>query len=393
MRRSTRHLRRVAAVLTSVATAAIALAACVPPAEPPWIGVEWVRDAGGTIDPLTGGYTPDLQRWVTKGGTTTGPLPGPPTLEILDMFGALGPILPDGTAKFPWNGFAGEGITVTPSTPGPYTEYVLHHPGGSCAVAWADADSRVQSVTPSPDGKLAAVVSSVSFGGGGQSQLEIVSLGAVDCPTVVSAQYSFLGGFEPPSGYLVGSRVVWSPNSAAVAFPLTAAGNPPAGTGTSIMRLSASAGATPTPVLAPSEGCVSPSGWSVENRLMLTCLGPAPYQSRIITIPMGGGGTTNTIDSFTGTADTIGPFFHFGYYVPGTNTIVFDKNLPVVNADGLLQAWSQVHTAYDVPFAQSTPITGSAPPLEWYPALKSDVLPDYEYTDVPRWEFVMRLAR
>jgi hypothetical protein len=178
-----------------------------------------------------------------------------------------------------------------------------------------------------------------------------------------------------------------------VTFPLTAAGTRTPGTGTSIARLNASAGSTPTPVLAASEGCITPSGWSVENRLILTCLGPAPYQTRIITIPMSGSGTTNTIDSFVGTADTVGPYFHSGYYVPGTNTIVFEKVVPVVNTDGLRQAWSQVHTAYDLPFAPSTPITGSTPPLLWHPAVKNgQTVPPYAYTDVPNWEFIERLA-
>jgi hypothetical protein len=386
-----RPFRRLASVLTAVTTVLVVSSACAPPAQPPWVGVEWIRDTGGTIDPVPQVYTPAFQRYVTEGGATTGPTPVSP----LDALGSLlaNPVLPDGTASYPWNGFAGEGISTTEYRPGPYVEWTLHHPGGSCVIGSADADSRLSSVTPSPDGQLAAVVTSVEFGGAGQSTIRIVSLGASGCPTVVSANYDFQSSSEPTSGYLVGGRVVWSSNSADVAFPLTAAGSSAPGTGTSIMRLSASAGSTPTPVLAATEGCITPSGWSVENRLVLTCLGPAQYQTRIITIPMSGGGTTNTIDSFVGTADTVGPYFHSGYYVPGTNTIVFEKVLPVVNSDGLRQAWSQVHTAYDVPFAPSTPITGSAPPLTWHPALRNDqTVPPYDYTDVPNWEFIARLA-
>ena len=43
--------------------------------------------------------------------------------------------LPDGTARFPWNGFAGEGISVTRVQPpaSPYPNWVATFPGGSRA--------------------------------------------------------------------------------------------------------------------------------------------------------------------------------------------------------------------------------------------------------------------
>ncbi len=389
---SRRRLRRRRLVRTTSVVAALAAlmafsASCAPPAQPPWVGVQWVRDAGGTVNP-DGSYTPSWQRYVTSNGVTSGPTPTPTLDPILLPFGSN---LPDGTARYPWNGFAGEGFTTTQTPPGPGVTYTLHYPAGSCVIGFADADSRLNSVLPSPDGQRVAVVSSFSFAGVTNSTLSIRSVGATTCPTIVSASYVFTSGLNPP-GFIVGSRVVWKPDSSAVVTTLeTPVLNQPPGS--AVIRLDASTGATPTPVLAASEGCLAASGWSVDNRLLLICAGPAAFQLRLITIPLGTPGTTNTLWSFTGTADTVGPGFPLAYYVPGTSTIVFNNPFPVVNSDGFLQAWWQVHTAFDLPFAPSTPITGSAPTLAWHPVpVNGSTVPPYTFTDMPNIETVERLA-
>ncbi len=384
--RPRRHMFRATAVLAALGALVAFSASCAPPAQPPWVGVQWVQDAGGSVQ-LDGSYTPSWQRFVTTNGVTSGPTPTPYPDPVWWPYDRG---FPDGTARFPWNGFAGEGISVTQAQDGSAVRYTLHFPAGSCSILYG-ADSRLDSVTPSPDGQRAAVVSSDSFGGVTQSNLSIWSLGPTGCPTVVTASYTYTV-WSDPHGYIIGGRIVWKPDSSAVIAILQTPvqGQSP---GAAVIRLEATPGATPTPVLAAAEGCLVPSGWSVDNRLLLVCTGPSQLGLRLITIPLGTPGTTNTIYEFIGTADTVASVFPAAYYVPGTSTIVFNKPFPVVNSDGFLQAWWQVHTAFDLPYAPSTPITGSAPALAWHPVpVNGSTVPPYTYTDVPNVETVERLA-
>jgi len=382
-----RRFRRILVPLVAVASLAGLAAACAPPANPSWVKVRWVRDAGGTSDPNTG-YMAAFERWVTKGGTTTGPTSVTPP-DMPDPFRPLleSPYLPDGTARFPWNGYAGEGITVTANWTGPSTEYVATYPGGTCDIGSAGPDWSTRSITPSPDGQKMATITRLDFlGGGSEYTVSVRSLGATTCPTITSVQYSPSAGSDPRPG----NQIVWATNSDAIIFAVFPG---PGATGASMMRLNATAGSTPVAVISPAEGCTTPLGWSVENRLLMSCGTLAGLQSRLVTVPIFGGGTTNVIDTSTRTPDTLG-FLHFGYYQPGTNTIVFNKAVPVTNSDGLLQAWTQIHTVYDLPGATSAPLRGSPPPLVWHQAPRNgEFMPPYAMTDVPNQEFIERFVR
>jgi hypothetical protein len=379
--------------LASVTVAALAVgalvAACAPPAAPSWVKVVWARDAGGSVDVDEGLYTPSFQQYVTKGGTTTGPTAiADPYIDVVGPFLAgtfLSPRLPDGTARFPWNGYAGEGVSVSRDG----VQYTATFPAGSCLLDAGFPGDQLRAAVPSPDGRFIAKVNFFNdfLGPVWATTIRIVALeDGGDCPVLTSAEY--VESSDPKSGATLGSQVVWSTNSSAVIVALESASDE-----TSFVRLNASPGATPKFVLGPELGCQVPLGWSVENRLLLSCT--TGTVSRLLSVPLGEG-TTNVISTFDGTGVLLAGIPTFGYYAPGTNTIVFNKVVTVTNSDGHRVPWSQVHTAYDVPFAPSTPLGGSPPPLVWHqqampqPGPSS---PPYSFTDVPNQEYVLGWAR
>jgi len=189
-------------VAALAAVVLVMLAACTPPVTPPpaptlptGTGVAWWKDAGGTIVEDFGGptYRPAFQRWVTLGGTATGPgpvdagaaLPAP----YLAAFGFNLPMYPDGTAKYPWNGFAGEGISAATNP----NSIVVAFPGGTCTIG-ASLGVQVGGITPSPDGtKLAYVGRDISgFFGYTVAWVDILSLhpgGGCSAFTILTVDY------------------------------------------------------------------------------------------------------------------------------------------------------------------------------------------------------------
>lgn len=392
---------RWAAPLAVMAVVGLVGAGCAPPAEPDWIDVQWTRDAGGTTDPVTGAYTGEWQQYVTSNGTTTGPTAGgnplfrtPPPFVLTSLAGVAGPQfgLPDGTARFPWNGRAGEGITVTSVQNGPGLDWVATYPGGTCVVQGAAPGTQLRSATPSPDGSMIAVTATNNdFFGALASWIEVRALTPTGCPVVTRADE--LRVLEPSiTGSVVGAAVTWSPTSQSLLYDLRVAEG-----GSAIVKLDAVSGSAPSFVLAATEGCAAPLGWSYENRILVNCyLRSATgviQQSRIVSYPLGAG-VANVIDTFTagpGTSATV-LLGHYGYYAPGTNTIVFNKAVPVVNEEGAVQPWLQVHTVYDIPFAPSSPLLGSPPPLVWHQENTADVFEPVTLTHVPNMEVVERWA-
>ena len=404
-----RSRRRIS--ITMLASAVLVAAACAPPtwsAVPPpslptGVGVQWLRDAGGTADPVTGFYTASMNRFVTLNGTTTGPTPAGPSWLLGTpsplLAGALESVgfrlIPDGTARFPWNGFAGEGVTATLAPPtSPYPQYNVTFPGGSCTVGPIGA--AITGIVPSPDGTRAAVSSFSNdvIGGGSITGLSIRSLVNGGCPTVSSVQYLPFGGNVDRLG---SPAVVWAPDSSALLYQQTNSSTGAA----AIMRLNATSGATPTTVLPATENCSLPLGWSVADRILLSCVTTTPgtpvtIASSLETMEVTGG-ARQVIDSLSATqhvSSSPRPF-HYGYYVPGTTSIVFnDGSTTVTNSDGRSFPWFQIHLISDVPGAASGPLLGVAPPFGWHQeALSGSGLPPFTFTDVPNLEFVERFVR
>ncbi len=390
---------RWAAPLAVLAVVGLLGAGCAPPAEPNWIDVQWLQDAGGTNDPVTGAYTGDWQQYVTSNGTTTGPtaapssslLRTPPPFLITSLAGVGSTFgLPDGTARFPWNGRAGEGISVTTVPFGSGRDWVATFPGGTCFIQRGGPGTWVLSATPSPDGsRIAVTVLNNDFGGDVLSWVEVRDLTPGDCPVVTRVQY--LRRAAPvSSGAIAGAAVTWSPSSQSILYDLKVAEG-----GSAIVRLDAVTGSTPSFVLAATEGCAAPLGWSYEDRILVNCYVRSAtgviQQSRIVSYPLGAG-VTNVIDTFTAGPGTVATvlLWHYGYYAPGTNTVVFNKAVPVVDEEGAVQPWLQVHTVYDIPFAPSTPLRGSPPPLVWHQENTADVFEPVSLTHVPNMELVER---
>ncbi len=400
--RGSSRLRALSLPLVALALLGAFTTSCAPPPAPPWIGVQWARDTGGTTNPTTGEYTGAWGRYLTSGGSTTGPTAsGNPLVDTPSPLyaGLFGRSLPDGTARFPWNGYAGEGISVTGSVGGPYIDYTAHFPGGNCLIHQGGSGNLLGAM-PSPDGRFIAVTSSNNdMFYASASAIKVLSLTPTGCPLVTAVSY--FTRYVEPGGWtgesISNPTVAWSPNSEALAYALNVL--PQLNGAAAIVRLDAAAGSVASPVLSPETGCTSPLGWSIENRILLSCLtltGPSSGQSRIISIPLGAG-TTNVIDTFTAGPGTVSAgFAHYGYYAPGTTTIVFNKAVPVVNGDGFVQPWYQVHTVYDLPFATSSPLLGFAPPFGWHQEkVPSTVFPPPPptFTDVPNAEVIERWYR
>ena len=352
----------VASVLASSCTTP-APPSVPPPTLPGGVGVQWVRDVGGTYDPVTGDYAPAYDRYSVLDGTVTGPTPvgsGPVDPPPVPNF--FGGDRPDGSAKFPYNGFAGEGITMS----GTNDIFTLSFPGGNCQLY----GNAIEGVYPSPDGTMAAVFDGRPEDDG--SLVAIVSLvDGVSCPGIVSEFYGYMAGV----GAVARGPIVWAPDSTAVTFSVWH--DPDESdiphTYSTLERLEAATEANPVTVLPATTDDITPLGWSVADRLLVHRLplaadpGATSITSTLATLSASGGSVRNlsslTFPLASITRGIAAPFLHYGYFVPGTTSIVMNGFQMVTNTDGLSMPWFQVQLIADATGACAGPILGSPPPL------------------------------
>lgn len=387
--------------LVLLAVLALVAVACVPSPPPPSLpsatGVQWIRDLGGTINEDGDAYLGDYRRFSLLGGVTSGPSAAitdsvmPVTVANLGFLNSSAS-RPDGTAMQPWNGFAGEGINLV-APPIGEGEWVLQFPGGSCSLGFVDQFSNIAMVSPSPDGTKAVVRRNQD---GPVHRVQIVSL--VDggtCPEITSVQY--VADFPDSGAAAAGNVFVWAPDSSAVVYSLRRASD-----GMGIAQLAASSGATPVDVVAPTTGKVLPTGWSVADRILYSRTGieSGSFVSHIITRAVAGG-PERVIDTATLPTEfpgfdsplTIGgfqQFVHYGYFVPGTTSIVYQHgSSSVTDGDGYTFPRFFVALKADAGTGTSKPILGTKPPLTWHQEALMDTYPA-ELIDVPNLEYVER---
>jgi hypothetical protein len=375
------------AVLASVVVGA----GCVPPPVaapqlPAGVGVRWVRDTGansGTVDPESGYYAPSYDRYQLLDGVVTGPTPAG---EVPDPFPPqfdTSPFLPahrpDGTARFPSNGFAGEGITMTAVG----EEYAMSFPSGSCTFGSRES---TRSVYPSPDGTRAAVYD-LSTEADSNSIYVVSLVDGGSCPFVSGELHVVIPG---ESGDRVQGPVVWSPASDAVVY--TVADIAGGGTTTSVLhRLDATPGATSTTIGSPSgvDDQLIPLGWSVADRLLTWTVTAGPVYT-LATMPVAGG--AQRVIERKDVSDVLVRTFHFGYFVPGTTTIVFNSMSKIVtNPTGQQLVWPRIRRVADADGAVSAPLTGSNPPLTWHQEALAGG-PPFTLIDVPDAELFERFV-
>jgi hypothetical protein len=362
----------VAVILMVTATAA----ACQPPPPPPpaptlpfGTGVAWWKDAGGTIEdvPFVGPtYRPAFERWVTLDGTTTGPTPVSALTPFPATFwGALGfdlgaATLPNGTAMFPWNGFAGEGISAS-TTP---LSIEVAFPGGSCSIP-ATMGLQIGGLTPSPDGTKAAFVGRdiSGFGGFTVAWVDVLSLEPDgDCPSIVRWDVDYSP--SDPADHPTSGLVVWSPDSSAIVYSISQDAQ-----AQSIVRLDATTAATPSTILAASAGCWLPLGWSIDDRVLVSChntTGSPPRVSSTLETMSAAGGPRRLVDGAGSAAITTSTassyLYHYGYFVPGTSTIAYsDGSQAFTTSSGAVPRF-RLRLRNDATGAEA-PLTGSEPPL------------------------------
>ena len=399
----------------TVLAVALAGAGCVPeppsvpaPTLPAGVGVRWHRDTGGTLMGEEGYYSPSLVTSTVLDGVVTGPDPGepgslalPPTLlERIGLVGAGIQLAPDGSARSPWNGFAGEGITLVATDPTD-GDWTLHFPGGSCRMATVGPGYQIQMVSPSPDGTKVAF-RNIDFDGGSKVEVQRLVDGPT-CPPVTSAQYS--ADSDTPTS--AGNTLVWAADSSAVTFAVgRGAGS------SSVARLPASAGATADDLVGPTSGLLVPLGWSVADRLLYsrTRIEGDRAVSRLITRAVSGG-AERVLDTaaspvilypefpLLSSPPTRGAHYawlHYGYFVPGTTSIVYnDGSSSATDGDGSTFPRFHVALIADADDASAKPILGAKPPLTWHPEVRSDDFdPPYDDTiDVPNAEYLDRFVR
>jgi hypothetical protein len=402
-----RRLRRVPGACVAGVALALAAAACVPPTPtvppptlPPDVGVQWIRDQGGTI--VDDVYQGDYRRFSLLDGVVTGPTAG--ELSVLPITfadrGYLGGtfLRPDGTAKQPWNGFAGEGIDLDAPVLGE-GEWVLQFPGGSCSLGWVDQFNYIVTVSPSPDGTKAVVRRNED---GPVHYISVVSL--VDggpCPIIRTERYSSdLSG--TPTGASAGNAFVWAPDSSAVAYSLRQASD----SLNHIVQLPAIAGPATTDAVTPSANGLLPMGWSIGGRILFAETRRAAngdVVSDLVTEPLGGGPTrlldravesANWFSRGTLTESDV-PFAHYGYFVPGTTDIVYvDGSSTVTNSDGLTFPTYDIRLIADADHAIPKSIHGTPLPVQWHqePVFDPPVPLPFTVTDVPNVELIERFV-
>jgi hypothetical protein len=218
-----------------------------------------------------------------------------------------------------------------------------------------------------------------------------------DCPEIVRASYTFDDATD--SGELLDNpAIVWAPDSNAVLFSLLDSTVDRDRRPQRTMRLDATPGAVPTMVLDATAGCRLPLGWSVTNRVLFDCVrfngsGTAEtFHSTLETMAVTGG-PRKVIDTANGTQVTTTPFwaFHFGYFVPGTSTVVYnDGSILYPNPNGNIP-WYRVHL-YDDTTGDETAILGTDPAVTTH----LEALPDRQpttSTNIPNAEMVERFTR
>jgi hypothetical protein len=263
-------------------------------------------------------------------------------------------------------------------------------------VATVGRGYQIQMVSPSPDGTKVAIR---SYDFDGNRTVELKSLvDGVSCPTITHATYS---AQLTPSSW-AGSVLVWAPDSSAVAYAISRDGE-----GTGIARLPATAGPPAVDVVAPGPRGVLPLGWSIADRLLYATVsieGGSPV-SRLVTRALAGG-PERVIDTavlptaFPGyvdplTRDGLHQFLHYGYFVPGTNAIVYDHgSTTATDSDGYTFPRYYVALISDADAASSRPILGTKPPLTWHQEALSEGAfePPFDLIDVPNAEFVGRFV-
>ena len=363
--------------MMTMAVAAVAMAGCVPPAAtPPTMpaatGVGWVHDLGGSLNEF-GSYVPGYQRFSVLGGVGSGPdaVPSgysPPLAAVGSAsFTNIG-VFPDGSARFPWNGFAREGISTVSSPVAGGRDHVVSGPGGSCTVSdRSNAASRslVLSVQPSPDGtKLAIVSKSWSMEGPIQTGISIISF-AGPCATTASTSYSWSSyGGEFSGDQILNPVVVWAPDSSAVVYSL-------AGTAFydthRLMRLDAVQGASPSLVFDEPGSQVMALGWSVGGRILIargkTSTSPANFSSSLETLAVAGG----PAKAFSVLSSSVARFdAGVGFFVPGTQTVVYvGGGQTVTNVTGQKFYRPELRLFDDIANGDG-PLAGADLPLLWH---------------------------
>lgn len=386
-RRTTR--RRSALVgLALLAACATPPPAVAPPSLPSTVGVAWLRDIGGTLNGDGDAYLAEFRRWTLLNKVLSGPdvpTTAAPPATIADM-GWVNNVSsrPDGTALQPWNGFAGEGISLDP-TAFAADEWRLTFPGGSCSLGEVNAFSYITMVSPSPDGSVAAVLWHED---GPVSHVTTYSLAnSTNCSPTNSLTYGSPNG---PTGNVF----VWSPDSTAVLYAVAA------GSDHRLVRLDVDTGVT-TEVVAATPKRLLPLGWSSAGRLLYRTSEELPDGRRRTTLLTRAitGGPTRTVDTSTGPVGWIDPqaatsLWHVGYYVPGTTTIVYvDGSATTTSSDGLTFPRFDIRLIADASNATARSIHGTPLPVSWHPLPAWDApTPMGPTTPGPNVEFIERFV-
>jgi hypothetical protein len=370
--------------------AAIAIAGCTappplptvpPPTLPAGVGVSWLRDVGGTYAGAPNLYQPSYDRYVTTSAGTTGPTTAvhavaPILFSLLDACTGCAPSArqrPDGTAEFPWNGYAGEGISWSGTFNNLDMEiHRLTFPTGTCELGTLGDTSDFTEIMPSPDGTKAAVllndISAIPF----NTTVRIVGLvDGATCPTISTTPTY---GVPDAGGAYIDAigQFVWSPDSTAIVYPV---GHHPANesapdSGYELDRLDAVSGATPQQILQPVSKQLIPTGWSIAGRLLMSEVSFTPTAAVSTILTMKTDGTDHrTIETSTSNPAIATQFeaaWTFGYYVPGTSTIVYQaKFATVTNSDGYTLPRFRPQLIADTAGAAAGPLDGT-PPLVWH---------------------------
>lgn len=389
-RRSPRRSpRRSARRLAATSALALALtSACVPPAAdlslPTGTGLQWVQDTGGTTDE-NGTYHEAYARFTLLDGVTNGPTPVetpylPLTPTAGGAYASYGfPVFPDGTARFPWNGFAGEGVTTATTVTGGTTTYVVTGAGGSCTFANLSTTGpmpRTSAAIPSPDGGKLAVFTRFADPDANSIRTTI-TIYALDASCtrlngVTTTWNSFAGSVS--GAMIVSSLTVWSPDSASILYPVNLA---TARDGTRLERLAASGGSTPTTVLEDPSSTILPLGWSSAGRALIFRISrstgtPPVAATSLETLPIGGG-HTKVIDVHTSLVPPTRSEFHVGYFLPGTSQVVYSGGPRTATAgDGRTVAWPQLRI-HDDTTDTDVVVPGTDAPLAWHPTPSGDM--------------------